>query len=100
MPRPNRIVSVQATEGHGVRLEFADGTSKDVDLGPFLRGPVFDGIRSDRRLFEQVSVDACAGTIVWPNGADVDPDVLYDETLRPAWADDQRPAQLTQSDGR
>jgi hypothetical protein len=29
------------------------------------------------------------GTIVWENGADIDPDVLYHE-LKPAWAEDER----------
>ena len=28
-------------------------------------------------MFDQVSVDANLGTVVWPNGADIDPDVLY-----------------------
>jgi len=31
----------------------------------------------DPALFARVEVDAEAGTIVWPNGADLDPDVLY-----------------------
>jgi len=32
----------------------------------------------DRSLFMAVRVDPECGTIVWPNGADMDPDVLYD----------------------
>ena len=32
----------------------------------------------DPAYFARVSVDADAGTIVWPNGADLDPDVLYE----------------------
>ncbi len=32
----------------------------------------------DLHLFRQASVDAELGTIVWPNGADIDPGVLYE----------------------
>jgi hypothetical protein len=28
-------------------------------------------------LFERVRVDRGLGTITWPNGADLDPDVIY-----------------------
>ncbi|WP_242647915.1 DUF2442 domain-containing protein [Candidatus Desulforudis audaxviator] len=31
----------------------------------------------DPAFFRQVKVDPGAGTVVWPNGADLDPDVLY-----------------------
>jgi hypothetical protein len=34
-----------------------------------------------------VTVEPRAGTICWPNGADIDPDVL-DLGLEPAWAHD------------
>jgi hypothetical protein len=45
---------------------------------------VFEPIRSSRTLFEAVSVDPELGVVVWPNGADIDPDVLYG-THQPAW---------------
>jgi hypothetical protein len=31
----------------------------------------------DAELFKQIQVDPEAGTIVWPNGVDFCPDVLY-----------------------
>lgn len=31
----------------------------------------------EQSYFTQVRVSSEAGTIVWPNGADLDPDVLY-----------------------
>jgi hypothetical protein len=37
---------------------------------------VFDPVRSDREFFKSVAVDPVLGTVVWPNGADIDPDVL------------------------
>jgi hypothetical protein len=38
---------------------------------------VFEPLRQDQQLFRQVRVDPELGTIVWPNGADMDPDVLH-----------------------
>lgn len=47
------------------------------------RGGVFTPLQ-DVEFFRQVSVDSEAGTLVWPNGVDFCPDVLYDEvTGRP-----------------
>jgi hypothetical protein len=73
-----RINSVQVLEGFRVRLGFTDGSSGEVDLLPYLRGPMFEPIVNDRSLFSAVRVDPECETIVWPNGADMDPDVLYD----------------------
>ena len=82
-----RIRDVCPIAGFTVRLTFTDGTERDVDLSPFLRGPIFEPIRADRSAFEAVTVDRELGTIVWPNGADIDPDVLY-WGRTPAWAEE------------
>ena len=82
-----RIRDVYPLGGFTVRLAFTDGSERDVDLSPYLRGPIFESIRADRSAFEAVSVDRELGTIVWPNGADVDPDVLY-WGRTPAWAEE------------
>ena len=79
-----RIQSVEPLRDFLVRLTFSDNSEKVVDLEPYLHGPVFEAIRTDRRLFRSVRVDPELGTIVWPNGADVDPDVLY-KGLLPEW---------------
>jgi len=72
-----RIRGVRPLEGLEVELEFTDGSRRVVDLSPYLRGPVFRPIRDDPEMFRAVRVDGRLGTIVWPNGADLDPDVLY-----------------------
>ena len=71
-----RIKTVEIVEGFTARLGLTDGTSKVVDLAPYLYGPIFEPIRRDPALFRQVRVDEALGTVVWPNGADIDPDVL------------------------
>ena len=56
-------------------LTFEDGTQKQIDLLPFLTGPIFEPILRNSALFHEVRV--VDGTIGWENGADIDPDVLY-----------------------
>jgi hypothetical protein len=83
-----RVRSVEPLNGFRVRLGFTDGSSKEIDLEPYLHGPVFEPIQADAKMFREVSVDHRAGTIVWPNGADIDPDVLY-LGLKPAWMEEE-----------
>jgi len=78
------IRSVKPLEKFQVLLEFTNGEQKIVDLEPFLRGPIFEPLRQNHELFRSVRVDEELGTIVWENGADIDPDVLYGTHI-PAW---------------
>jgi len=71
-----RIKAATALEGFRLRLELSDGSERIVDVGPLLQGSIFDEIRRDPAVFATVQVDAELGTVVWPNGADLDPDVL------------------------
>ena len=71
------ITHVEVLHDHVVRLRFADGIEKSIDLEPYLHGRVFEQIRANPEMFTSVRVDPDAGTIVWPNGADLAPDVLY-----------------------
>ena len=71
-----RIEKVDHLGGLVLRLSFDDGLVREVDLDEMLHGGVLDALR-DTALFAQVSVDETAGTVAWPNGADLDPDVLH-----------------------
>lgn len=77
------IVAVEHLGGHRLRLTFADGLVGDIDASERLRGtvgPMFKPLR-DETYFSQVAVDRDLGTIVWPNGADLAPEVLHAEVL-------------------
>ena len=74
--RVPRVVSVEVCGSFSVELEFDDGVSKQVDLSPLLNGPVFEPLK-DPAEFARVRLDADAGTIVWPNQADIAPETLY-----------------------
>jgi len=71
------VTAVEFVKNRTVRLSFSDGSERVVDLSPFLRGPVFEGIATEDDMFNEVRVDEETGTIRWPNGADLDPDVLH-----------------------
>jgi hypothetical protein len=79
------VTAVRLLTGFEVELTFSDGTVRVVDLGPRLWGPMFEPLKNDPALFRQVRVDPELGTIVWPNGADLDPDVLHAGGT-PEWA--------------
>ncbi len=80
------ITSV-AVVSHGVlRLTFTDGLTGELDVLDRMRGPVFAEARTPDG-FAQVTVDDETGTVVWPGGADLAPDTLYERVRTGAWPD-------------
>lgn len=71
-----RVTQAEPIGGLAVRLTFTDGIVRELDLEPLLTEGVLLELR-DPALFCQVQVDPVAGTVVWPNGVDLDPDVLH-----------------------
>jgi hypothetical protein len=73
------FIRVQAVEPHEiplVRVTFTNGEERDIDLTPYIaHGPIFEPVRDNPAFFRAVGVEG--GTIAWPNGADIDPEVLY-----------------------
>ena len=74
------VTGVRVLARYVVELTFADGSERVIDLEPLLWGPMFEPLVSDYDLFRQVTVDPDAGTIVWPNGADISPRTLFSES--------------------
>jgi hypothetical protein len=68
-----------------VLIVFENGVRREVDLEPYLHGPIFEHIRNNPSMFPSMKIEG--GTIAWDNGADIDPDVLY-YNLKPAWMED------------
>ncbi|MDD5673732.1 MAG: DUF2442 domain-containing protein [Chitinivibrionales bacterium] len=88
MPRTLvRFQEIRVLSGYTVMLFLTDGTTREVDLSRYFHGPVFDRIRTDAAYFKTIHIDPVAGTVVWDNGADIDPDVLI-KGLTPAWMEE------------
>ena len=84
-----RIRDVVPLDGFRLRLMLTDGRAIERDVSSLLVGPIFDSIRSDRKLFCQVRAEA--GTVIWPNGADLCPDVLIWGGPPPSEASSDKP---------
>jgi hypothetical protein len=71
------VIAVRVLEGYQLQLTFDDGSVGVADMTPFIeREGVFSPLRK-LDFFRQVTVNSDIGTICWPNGADLCPDVLY-----------------------
>jgi len=66
-----------------LRIEFSDGSVRDVDLSDELNGEMFEPLR-DPAVFCQVSINPETGTIEWPNGADLAPEFLHEKGVEVA----------------
>jgi hypothetical protein len=71
-----RVVDVESLGDYRVRVTFSDGLVRELDFAGVLEGEIFEPLKNPT-TFSGVSVDRVAGTIVWPNGVDLDPDVLH-----------------------
>jgi hypothetical protein len=78
------LLDAAPRDGYAVHVRFDDGLAADVDLSYLLDyGGVFAPLR-DPEYFRSLQADAEAGTIVWPNEADIAPETLYAHAQRSA----------------
>jgi len=71
------ITAVTYLEDYRLRVQFNDGTVKEVDLRDQLYGEVFEPLKN-LDLFKQVKLNPESNTIEWPNGADFAPEFLHE----------------------
>lgn len=72
-----RVVDFEIVGPYTLRIEFDDGTEQVIDFRPVLEGALY-GPLQDERMFNQVEIDPEVHILVWPNGADFDPETLHD----------------------
>jgi len=77
-----RISNVKPLKEFHVEIKLTSGEVVLRDLRPLLNGPVFDSIRTDEEQFRQVRAED--GSLVWPGGVDLCPDVVIWGGLPPA----------------
>jgi hypothetical protein len=74
-PAPS-IAALAVRPGHVVRVFFADGEVRDVDLTPTLGTELFAPLR-DPDLFATALVGEVTGGLEWTDDIGLDPDVIY-----------------------
>ena len=80
-----RISDFAITGPYSLHVVFSDGTTQEIDLSPILYGEMYGPLR-DLQFFNQVQLDPEIHTLVWPNGADFDPETLRNwPEYRPSW---------------
>ena len=72
-----RVTGFEITSPFTLRVAFDDGTAQIIDFQPVLRGALYGPLQNED-VFRQVEVDPEVHTLVWPNGADFDPETLHE----------------------
>ena len=75
-PTP-KLKTAEYLNGYRLRLTFEDGRVGELDLEDQLWGNVFEPLR-DIAQFKDFRIDPELRTIVWPTGADLAPEYLYE----------------------
>ncbi len=71
------VIEVKPLGYYRLYVRFEDNVEGEIDLSEIIQFKgVFEALR-DMVKFQEVAVNRDLGTICWPNGADVAPDVLY-----------------------
>ncbi len=74
-----------------LRLVFTDDVVRELDFDGALPG--FLAVVDDDEVFPSASIDPVAGTLSWPVGIDLDPDVLRGSEVS---ADARRPRLISE----
>ena len=71
------VKDVKAMDNYKLILTFENNEKKLFDMTPYLELGVFKTLK-DENLFKTVKVSF--DTIEWSNGADIDPETLYEDS--------------------
>ena len=74
------VTDVVCLGGTRLELTFDNDARREVDIATLTDFEGVFGPLKDPDFFRQVRVEPEVGTIVWPNGADFCPDVLFERS--------------------
>jgi hypothetical protein len=71
-----RVVDFEKIGPYVLLVKFDDGKERKIDFKPVLIGELYGPLHYET-MFNQVEIDPEVHTLTWPNGADFDPETLY-----------------------
>ncbi|MGE4284401.1 MAG: DUF2442 domain-containing protein [Clostridia bacterium] len=71
------IINVEPLQGYQLLLTFDNGEKRIFDMKPYLDKGIFKELR-DEKMFKSVRVSF--DSIEWSNQADIDPELLYEDS--------------------
>ncbi len=74
------LINAEYIDGYKIKVTFSDGASGLIDLESELWGEVFEPLK-DPKIFQSFSINDELKTIVWPTGADLAPEFLYQKAV-------------------
>jgi hypothetical protein len=75
MSRVPCVTKAEYRDGYRIHEIFDDNSDKTINSRRYLKGPVFEPLK-DLKYFRRFFLDGW--TVVWPNGADIAPEELYE----------------------
>lgn len=72
-----KLVNAEYVREYQIKVSFDDGTAGIIDVKDELWGEVFEPLK-DLSVFRNFRIDPELHTIVWPTGADLAPEYLYE----------------------
>ena len=69
------VIRAKYDGGFRIHITFSNNVQGTIDLQGWLEGPIFEPLK-DLSYFRRFFIDG--GTVVWPNGADIAPETLYE----------------------
>ena len=73
-----KVNDVTTTDDYKLILQYSDGDIRIFDMEPYLDKGIFQQLK-DKKVFD--TVKPIFDSIEWENGADIDPEVLYENSV-------------------
>ena len=71
------VIAAKYMSEYKIQITFDNGVEKIADFSKWLQGEIFEPLK-DKEYFKRFFVDGW--TVSWPNGADIAPETLYEES--------------------